>query len=456
MPIRPGKYKRAFEWRFSRADKDSIDAAAEAFVGLSASEYSEVFEDYLCVSRKRRKNRTAIAKNQLHLVDELVNAEKAIKHYKETKERLTTSLAQPGQIQPNSESLREDLKVIDKQIFLHRVFANTMRAIGDGIAWRALNYDRVAIRILSERATKQQILSEGTVHELDEWSRSFDTGTGVAIYNALTNCLAVGDITVVRNDGSIEVVEAKSTKTKSRRITRQKQKLREVFELLNFGEGEHEGENVEIFSFDIELENGLNHLSRLLNQASESGCVAERISNFCYLECVDFRRIRAIEECIRHFEETRERELAAWLLRKDLVIDMDSLEVLLFSPNKAPFSIYPFPESVCIDLLTGAKAYRSHFNFSALSREYERAGWQIEEGPAELMNEYADQTTPIFKLKKGACHYQVPPGDMMRLQMELLRPKVLLKTMEKIYELGPSETPRATLVAFDRESEIWS
>jgi len=454
--IQPGKYRRAFEWRLHRADKEAVDSAAQAFIGLSAPEYAEVFEDYLFISRRRRRNRTALAKLQIHLIEELVNCEKAIKHHKQEEEQLMSSSPQAPRTESHIDRVRESLRVVKRELFFHRMYANTIRAIGDGLAWRALNYDRAALRFLCERATKQQILSEGSLAELEVWAHSFDKGTGLAIFNALTNCLALGDVTVVKNDGTVEIVEVKASSTKSRRITRQKEKLREVVELLNFGEGEHERERIEILHHDIELENGLPELLRMLGEATERGCTAGRISNFCYVECADFQAMKDFDSSRQYWDEMRQKETAPWLASKDVVVDMDSLDLLAFSPNKAPYSIYPFPEKVCIDLLTGASCYRCFFNYSALHREFERAGWQVLEGPKELMTEHADEQTPMFKLKKGACNLHVPPGDIMRLQMELLRPKVLLKSLEDIYKLGPRGAPRGTLVAYEREASIWN
>jgi len=54
--ITPGVYRRAFDWRVSKADRESIPNIAAAFVTLSTDEYADIFEDNLTISRKRRKN----------------------------------------------------------------------------------------------------------------------------------------------------------------------------------------------------------------------------------------------------------------------------------------------------------------------------------------------------------------------------------------------------------------
>jgi hypothetical protein len=77
----PARYRRAFDWALNIEDKDDTTIALRALVGLSGSEMPEVLEDYLIVSRKRRQNRLAIAKLQVHLVDELLTIEATTKHY---------------------------------------------------------------------------------------------------------------------------------------------------------------------------------------------------------------------------------------------------------------------------------------------------------------------------------------------------------------------------------------
>jgi len=42
------------------------------------------------------------------------------------------------------------------------------------MAWRALGHDRAALRALCGNAVKQQILEQGTINELHQWSQTFD------------------------------------------------------------------------------------------------------------------------------------------------------------------------------------------------------------------------------------------------------------------------------------------
>jgi len=53
----PGKYRRAFSWRVSDGSPSSWRTGATAIVRLATSEFPDLLEDYLYVSRKRKRAR---------------------------------------------------------------------------------------------------------------------------------------------------------------------------------------------------------------------------------------------------------------------------------------------------------------------------------------------------------------------------------------------------------------
>jgi hypothetical protein len=456
------KYGRAFDWRLSKARQEGTGFVAKALVDLSRREQLEVFEDYLYLSRKRHKNRMALAKLQLHLVEELVVAQKAIKYYRAHKEKL--SLALPEAKEDEKKQIEADLEEAETGLFFHRHFANCIRLIGDGIAWRSLGYDRTALRFLSQRSTKQEVVSEGFEAELAAWSRTFDYGSGLAIYNALTNWIAYGDITVVKDDGSVEIVEVKSSNTKSRRLTRQKQGMNEVVELLNAGEGEdQEKQQVSVLVLDVEPENGLRQVMQLIQEASRRGFAADSISNFLYVECVDFRSAGDFETLKTAMSAAREQHLKAWEDRNDVFLPMESADFLAFGPNCAPFSVFPFPEEICVGLMTGTIIFTSFLNQSEVAREFERRGWQITLGPEQIRREVEErhkkgeeaEIDQLLKVKKNGFSASVPPAEFTRLTMEALRPKVLIKARELVRAMGPEGTKGSVLFSIAREHEVW-
>jgi hypothetical protein len=450
--IQPGIYRRAFDWRLSKLDKDSISNTAAAFVTLSSDEYADIFEDYLTITRKRKGNRMAMAKVQLHLVEELLIAQAAAKQYRDKRDELKAGVIKPD---ADVEPMKRDLAIVERELFLHRANANCIRAIGDGIAWRALGYDRAALRALSGKAVKQQILEQGTINELHQWASAFDTGQGLAIFNSLTNWLAIGDITIVKDDGSVEVVEVKSGVSDSGRITRQKQTMQEVTNLLKNGKGKLEGQDVTIIRLDISPENDLAALFGLLEEAGRSGFAGRRISDCCYIEAFDFRVMGSADKVWKQGVEQTKKEIAAWSQSNDLVIRIDSLDILSFTPNCAPFSVFPFPERMCVDLLTGAKNYSCFLNLTELGKEFERHGWRIEKAPQELMKEGGGADSSVFRLQKDKMHPEVPPADLMRLSMETVRPSAIIQTLEAVLKLGPEGISSASYVVYKGEKDTW-
>jgi hypothetical protein len=86
-----------------------------------------------------------------------------------------------------------------------------LRSVGDGLAWRAVGYDRRAIRIIG-RGHRVAWFSEGKGldAELSALEDFWKQGA-VAVLNDMTNCLRHGDITVVRSEReTLELVEIKA------------------------------------------------------------------------------------------------------------------------------------------------------------------------------------------------------------------------------------------------------
>jgi hypothetical protein len=444
----PSKYRRTFDWRLSRADKGSRDNEIAALARLASSDYVDIFEDYLQISRLRKANPTAIAKVQLHLVEELLFVEQAVKHYKSKIKELEDATASENV----SENLASDIKLAKRELFYYRAYSNLIRVIGDGVAWRALDFDRAVLRVLGEGATKHSVISDGLIQELREWSYQFDFGKGVAILNSLTNCLVIGDVTLVKPDDSIEIIEVKTSDVKSRRITRQKQKLREVVTLLNDGSIDADGRKVEVEIMDLIPSTWLDELSHLLRRASKDGWSAQRVSRSCYIECFDARALGEMAAVYKSMAAVREKRTSDWL-RDDFVFDMMSLDILSYSPNCAPFSVYPFDSRTCIDLLTANKWFVSYLNLSQIAREFIERGWTVKGLAPELIPN-GDRETALA-VSKGGLTIHVPPAHMMRMQMELLKPSVVIDECESRFRQGPGGSSGLALTIYAGESKLW-
>jgi hypothetical protein len=448
-----GRYRRAFEWKLQRDDQEDTDTAIRALGALFSSEMPAVLEDYLEISRKRSKNRLALARLQAHLLDELLTVEATVKFYRDEKAKLEPAsnfLEDEGR----PTTTNRDLTFVKKELFFWRAFANVIRSIADGMAWRTLNFDRAVLRALCQNRGSQHVTSPGTAEELREWSRHFDHGSGIPILNSLTNWLTYGDVTVVGNDGSVEVVEVKASKTSSSRVVRQKQRMRELVTFLSSGKGTLEGKTVEISTLDIVPETGLDILDGLIQQTDTApGYAAARLSNSTYVECIDLRRVD--EPAIDDIVTLRSSLTSDWERNDDDIHTSASLKCLGFSPNMAPFSVFPFAPRLCIDLLTGAKAYMVLLNVSAVAREFRHRNWEVLTTPKQAF-EAGTMEEDFMTVRKEGFKVTLPPAAFMRLGMELLRPQVLIRQCELIRQAGPRafET-EFNLAVYEHEAQIW-
>lgn len=428
------KFRRAFSWRLSEGNNRKAEIAGA--VRLSTGDYPDILEDYLYISRKRQRNATAIAQLQMHMLYDLAAQEQSIRHYKAKLDEASKD--------PRAEQL------VRSELFKHRMISNAIRIIGDGIAWRSFAYDRLIPRILSAHPVKHVVTSEGLAAEMNEWSDIFFHPSKIAIMNSVTNCLAIGDVTSIETDGSIELVEVKADKTKSSRKIRQKAKLRDAAGILGSGVGLVDGKEMRVASAPITPRNSLTKLEAMLKASTITGWSAELVEPHCYVECMDFRKA-GDESTVSKMEEARREATKAWR-DDDEVLTMGSMDVITFSPNVAPFSIFPFADRTCVELAIGAQAFYVTMNLSVLFQTFKSHGWEVESSSRDTLRKTDGEAAAI--IRKDRFHARIPPGDFSRLQFELLSPSTLLEEYEYIRSLGPSVEGYSVWL-LEGESEQW-
>jgi hypothetical protein len=413
-------------------------ADARGVVHLATSDYPDILEDYLYISRRRHNNKTAIAKLQLQMLGDISVQERSIKHYKE-------KLSEKGAPQDS----------IKSQITAHEMIANAIRQIGDGLAWRSLGYDRFTQQILCANAVKQTVLAEGTIAELEEWSSISDQEGYRSIINAVTNCISIGDVTAIDANGNVELIEVKSGKTKSRRLTRQKARLRDAAGVLTTGTGIVEGKSIVAASTPITPRNYLPRLRTLLAEAGERGWSSELVAPHCYVECVDgekFVKLGELKATTIAMEEAFRHHTKQW--GKSLSCRGCSLNAIAFIPNVAPFSIFPFDDRTCIELMIAAKVFTTYINSAEILRVFTNAGWSVESSFEDAAAKTNNEAVLIMKKEGFFCH--IPPADFAKILFELLDPETLLEEVESMRACSPNATGGYSVWTFDGEATQWN
>jgi hypothetical protein len=426
------RYRRAFTWRVSRGGLRNQQALLGS-VRLAASDYVDILEDYLYVSRKRQANKTALSKLQLQMLSDIVLQEQIIKNYKKTLE----------------EGAPKDF--VESQLSTHRMIANAIRQIGDGIAWRSFSYDRFTQRVLCSNAVNQIVLADGLVAEVQEWSAINDNDDRRAIFNAVTNCISIGDVTAIDANGNVELIEVKSGKSKDRRLIRQKNRLKNAAGILTSGFGIIEGKEVIAGSLALTPTNYLSELRIKLNEAGKLGWSAGLIAPHCYVDCFDIEKLGSFEGISDAVEEAHKRLDEQW--SDELVTTWCSLDVIAFTPNVAPFSIFPFDDRTCVELMIGAKFFINSLNLSHVLRVFLNAGWSLEAALDEALEKTNGEAVVVMTKQGFLCH--IPPADFAKLQYELLDPSTLLQECESLRSYGSGSAGAYSVWNYEGEAAQW-
>ena len=430
--------------------KKRLEYASAAAARLSRHNVLEVLEDYLCISRKRQHNPLALSKLQLNLLMDILNEEYILREYRKRLKKLKNKTSS---LEESPEKENSAIEIVESEVYFHEVTTKVYREIADGIVWRTLGFNRAILFYMVSQPSPGPISIEGIESELMEWSRTFDRQEGIAILNDITTFLRVGDITILKDDGTLEFVEVKTKRPRGgARFSRQKEKLQQTVEFFSSGEMAFKEETLIIDEFDIKPDNYLNNIHNLIKDAMRDGAAINAIGDHLLVSCIDFR-IGSQEQALSILDPILDKTLEKW--NEDLVIPLTSLEKSKYGRTYAPYSIFPFPDDICVALMTGALLLTVILNVSNVMKYFEKKGWKILKGPEEHIQEAPSiEEAYSMTVKKGAFNMQVPPMYIAMLGFEFLRPKVIVQLFEKYYTLGPRDESYA-LQNLKGEKDVW-
>ncbi len=438
---------------------EDIPALAAGVTSPVISWARDIIEDYLEISRKRIDNSWALSNLQLHLLTDLMSNEKIIAEYKKA---LGERAAREDTAPHDAKEADNDVRFIKSRIYAHQLVTQAIRCVGDGLAWRLLDYDRAVLHILASNQYSGGIKdNEGLIAELQVWAETADSTTDKSIINGITNCLRVGDVTLIRKDGTIELKEVKQSKQRGARITRQRERLYQTVNCLNTGIGDLDGTTVRIESLETRVKNYLPQIRQLAMRASSKGFATEAIGDFLIVNAMDFDRVENIQEAIEALESRHKSIREEWKRSGDLVIPHPGMNLLGFSRNIAPLSIFPFEPKICTDLMFGKLYLTAHLNLSSIMRLFVHRDWKVTDSVGNFVKKNnRDQSLPsseipAFTVQKGPLTLKIPFSMVGRIPMEGLSPTTLVIAAEEILSLGSSPGAFATFPNFVYEKEQW-
>jgi hypothetical protein len=413
-----------------------------------------VLEDYLSVSLRRRSNAYPLFKLQLALLMDVHDAEKAVAACKQKIAELEKA--------PEGAARDAQLESVGAEHKKFTTIRRALRDIGDGMAWRLLQYDRAALSLLATHPRKPHINLEGLSAELQALADEYNHPAGrLAVLNDLTHYLKKADITVRVDDETFEFLEVKSSRTKSATLKRQRADLEETLRFLSEGQSVN-GEQVAVIrTLPVVPSSYMKTFATLIREAERAGTAAGVIGEHLAVQVIDWPTVFDLDVDDTSKLENVDAVADRWRKRGDVVLRLGGTDRYHEVRSYAPYSIYPLPALHRVKLMTGALFSVGTLNVSAVLRYIESRGWRLVRGPESLVVGDAGAqpasdiaSTPVAAFRKGPLTMEIPGPWLGRVAYEYLAPRTIVDAFEAMLAAG--STPETIAWPnFSGEAEQW-
>jgi hypothetical protein len=333
-----------------------------------------------------------------------------------------------------------------------------LRQIGDGIAWRALRYDRRAFTILGEGERVGRLAQGvGRDAELAELGRLWEDEGVFAIHNDLTNCLRHGDLTVLRerDDGiDVTLIEVKAGARPDN--TPQLQRLERATDLLREGRQMTDAGLLHITVVPAEYDTYLDVLPELIANARDVGYAWARPHECLLVGAVDYR-VWGHESSEYNRRSDSERRRIAWGGEEPETLGWTASMRRMrdrgwsFS-SLAPYTIFPLSSEDVTDVGMGFIDLAYGLHLPLLERTLARDGIEVgvrRAGRGEAI------FLEAFRRRVGV---RVPAHLREQMMVELMTPDALFALLDHVLTLNERQPEAASdrrVVVYADEAAVW-
>jgi len=346
-----------------------------------------------------------------------------------------------------------------------RLLIRVVKTIGDGLAWRLFDYDQPSLRLLSEHAPIAiPQYDKGLIEEVRRFAEMLASGQPRVVLNAITNVLRIGDLTTLDlATGGLAIHEVKSGTRATARTVRQAEYIGLVQAGLDHGTLPMAGQKMVKLTAEKPLRTFMPNLANAMDDADKQLISSRKFGEV--LAFGVFAQSRIIDEVLE----------ADWQGLNDSVFGrLQSLKtsttdhltpflasqpsIIGFSPNVAPYSIFPLEPKLRLGLMFGDYLLISTVNVGGLARWLRKRGWDIEVlDPGE--QELEDETLhfPVMRIGRGAISFEVGLNLFLQAAAELWMPESFEQALNATFKAVPHlyagnrEVEGATMVTFPNE-----
>ena len=336
-----------------------------------------------------------------------------------------------------------------------------IRAVGDGIAWRALQYDRRAFTVLGDGERVGRVASGiGRDAELTALANLWENEGQFAIHNDMTNCLRHGDLTaIVERDGEVEVTIFE-VKAGSSRDNAQLQRLERATELLRKHldpSGGSEGGMLRVTQVPARYETFLHTLPGLVDHAKAVGFNWILPHPCLLVGAVDYRVWGRgdVDDFAERFAKMRDD--IGWTGEEPETLDwISSLRRMRDRSHSfsslAPFAIFPLAAQDVADVISGPIDLFFSLHLPRLEKTLGRDGVTVR------VARPPESSTLFLEASRRGRGVTVPPHLREQMMTELVTPNCIFAAVDEILKLNeanPSEAYDSRIVVYADERRTW-
>lgn len=422
--------------------EDTVAEAPDRFDGTQlVRQYNDLFADeyyrkfipeiaQLIVATKDRKNYTPLRllSMQMELYKSLENLELASSEGKKL-------------------ARNDGDEAIRLQSTRNKYLSKAIREVADGIAWRALGYDRFTFKVMTTGRSSGATFGKeaGRRAEFQKATNAALNGKQVLI-NDLTNCLRIGDLTMIPEKGRIALAEIKAKDLimahsigkkieKNRALDTQEYRLLQAQIALESRRFVIKDDGVDIVALTPVAHDFLPTANAILKKASKTGLDARMVAPYLRIDAVDLSVLHAldIEDVKRLINENKPPKMEAIIAYSnyDRLVVSASGEVLRSAP---PLTVYPFPAMVIAKLITGEIYLTGTVYVQPLVEEFAKHGWEfivdekaieryVPREESDYVNDFsgralfpsvdAESLTNMMYIRNPKTYFMCPVGDML-------------------------------------------
>lgn len=362
-----------------------------------------------------------------------------------------------------------------------------LRSVGDGLLWKAVDYDRGYIGTLTAAPGSGNLHladGEGLGQERRVIAQCHSKGI-LAVHHDLTACARVGDLTLVYPSGKKTTVEVKKTKASG---SKQELRLRRISQILSGAPVNPSGEPTQILrSIPGTPKHHLDKYCEILVEAGMKGHASKIINDYMGITAVNF--LHSGWDTIHDAPMSDQRR--AKLYKQVMQADLDALRGIIYKEDStvgkwdseeriyveearsgAPWSIYPFTPDVCAFLTCGYLRFWVHFNQEAFFKRFKFAGFNAEVVGNETVKRDTPtgnrQFFPVIKVSRtkllkdgtyGSRFALLGRPNLQQVLFEGIHFDTLLESMKPIFR-GPLPSEGDSLVfnhlRYVEDASIWN